>query len=388
MSTTTSERALPLLLFFFLPGFAGVSPPAMEAQPLTERTTNLEGAWVTSPWNLNFNFAHRFQVVGGGEDSSIGDLFRDGKIVNYPTFDLALGLPGSLMAGVDYSSNSLVGPGPNEWQPYLKYRPVSDLGPAHLSLGVTGAWNGNVQSADGEIAVDVRPGPLVVSSTLRGFSEASRDGDAALAVGGGLALRVNRYVTLAGDAVELVAGADGDVAWSGSVNVGIPFTPHTLSVQATNISSGTLQGGAAGVDAVYWGFEFTVPFSGFARWGKIVKPGEAEEAAAPGPPPSTAPGARAGRPGSVEGAEVVEVEIGEFEFGPGEMRIPVGTTVRWVNKDPVGHTTAGREGEWRSPLLGPSESYEFTFTTPGRYDYFCTLHPYMEGVLVVTERRP
>lgn len=379
---------------------AATTPATGYAQPLTERTTNMEGSWVTSPWNLHFQFAHRFQVVG--QDADVSDIFRDGSLVNYPTFDVALGLPGSLMAGFDYSSNSLVGSGPNEWQPYLKLRPVSDAGPTRASVGITAAWNGNAGSVDGAVAAEVRPGPLVLMAELRGFSEPYDDAESALAAAAGVGLRLNRYVTVAGDVADLVAGPQGDAAWSASVNVGIPYTPHTFSLQATNVTSGTLEGASVGTDAVYWGFEFTVPFSGFARWGEILSPSEARERGGaptrPGPAAPAEAGEAAGaggevgaegavgRPGRIEGAPVVEVEMADFAFERDTLRIPAGTTVRWVNADPAAHSVAG-EGDrwWSSPRLGPSESYQFTFTTPGTYPYYCPLHPFMTAVVVVED---
>jgi len=139
---------------------------------------------------------------------------------------------------------------------------------------------------------------------------------------------------------------------------------------ATNVTSGTLQGVSTGIRGqVFWGFEFTVPFSGFARWGKIFKPDELKET------PPTAAGER----------RVVEVEIQSIAFRQETLEIPVGTTVRWVNKDPVAHTSTSDEGLWESPLLGPGETFEFTFDTPGEFPYHCVPHPFMKASVVVTD---
>jgi hypothetical protein len=70
--------------------------PAANAQPLTHRTPNMEGTWVTAPWNLHFQFKHRFRVTG--DDSDVIDLFDDGLLDNSPTFSLSLRLP--FMRGV------------------------------------------------------------------------------------------------------------------------------------------------------------------------------------------------------------------------------------------------------------------------------------------------
>ena len=373
----SDARAAVLLLGALL-----AAPTAATTQPLTERTPNLSGAWVSSPGTLNFQFAHRFEVVG--DDADISDIFGgDGKIVNYPTFDLSLGLFEGAMAGFRYSTNS---PGAgliNEWQPYVKYAPLRGVGDGLFSLSVLAAWNGANQSVDGELAAETHAGPLLLSGVVRGFSDIYDlpDGvdDEALALAGGIGIKLNRYVMLAADVADLVAGPEGDAAWSAGLNLGIPFTPHTLSIMATNVTSGTLAGVSAGSGtfvpegvraSVFWGFEFTVPFSGFARWGKIFNPDELRSPEA----------AR-----DLSGKRVVEVEISRLAFRDKEIRIPVGTTVRWVNKDPVGHTATSDDGGWGSALIGPGETWEYTFDTAGEFPYHCIPHPFMKGVVVVED---
>jgi plastocyanin len=371
---------LPARVAVLLVGALLNAPSAGAAQPLTERTPNLSGAWVSSPGTLNFQFAHRFEMAG--DDADISDIFGgDGKIVNYPTFDLSLGLFEGAMAGFRYSSNS---PGArliNEWQPYVKYAPVRGIGEGLFSLAVTGAWNGANQSVDGELAAETRVGPLLLSGAVRGFSDIYDlpDGvdDEALALAGGIGIKVNRYVTLAADIADLVAGPEGDVAWSAGLNLGIPFTPHTLSIMATNVTSGTLAGVSAGSGtfvpegfgaSIFWGFEFTVPFSGFARWGEIFDPDELRSL-------QTLQDA--------QGKRVVEVKISQLAFRDKEIRIPAATTVRWVNKDPVGHTATSDDGGWGSALIGPGETWEHTFDAVGEFPYHCIPHPFMKGVVVV-----
>ncbi len=363
---------------------AGGSPavPAI-AQPLTERTPNLAGTWVSSPLTLNFQFAHRFETVGS--DADIGDLFGDAKVVNYPTFDLSLGLFEGAMAGVRYSSNSLIASGqPNEWQPYLKYAPLRAAGRGRVSVSVLGAWNGANESLDGELAAQTQLGPVLFSGAVRGYTNlydlSEEESGEALALAGGLGVKVNRYVTLAGDVGGVVAGGElagekPDAAWSAGLHIGIPFTPHTFSIMATNVTSGTLQG-VSGVPAglpsnVYWGFEFTVPFSGFARWGRIFKPEET--------------GSPEARQAAAAGRAVVEIEISQLAFQTKDLEIPVGTTVRWVNKDPIAHTSTDDDGTWESPLLGPGETYEYTFDEVGEYAYHCVPHPFMTAKVVVKE---
>jgi amicyanin len=78
----------------------------------------------------------------------------------------------------------------------------------------------------------------------------------------------------------------------------------------------------------------------------------------------------------------VAVKIGNFTFGPQELKVKVGTTVTWTNEDDIPHTIAS-PNNFRSKALDTDGTYAFTFTTPGTYQYFCSLHPHMTGTIVV-----
>ena len=82
------------------------------------------------------------------------------------------------------------------------------------------------------------------------------------------------------------------------------------------------------------------------------------------------------------GAEPVTIEIRGFAFGDGQtLTVPVGTTVVWVNRDSVPHTVTG--GPLDSPVLNTGDTFTFTFTEPGTYEYICKLHPSMRHTIVV-----
>src|SRR5690606_23410278 len=71
-------------------------------------------------------------------------------------------------------------------------------------------------------------------------------------------------------------------------------------------------------------------------------------------------------------------------FGyPYELAVATGSTVRWVNLDAVPHDVVAYDGSWASVLLGQGEAYSRTFSTPGRYAYTCSIHPYMQAAVVV-----
>ncbi|TES85402.1 hypothetical protein E3J95_04500 [Candidatus Aerophobetes bacterium] len=81
------------------------------------------------------------------------------------------------------------------------------------------------------------------------------------------------------------------------------------------------------------------------------------------------------------------VEIKGFSFGPDKITVEVGGTVTWINEDPARHTVTSRDKVFSSGALGRGDSYSFTFTEPGTYDYYCEFHPSMRGTVVVTLAR-
>jgi len=81
-------------------------------------------------------------------------------------------------------------------------------------------------------------------------------------------------------------------------------------------------------------------------------------------------------------AEDVAVKIGNFTFGPQEVKVKAGTTITWTNEDDIPHTVVS-PNNFRSKVLDTDGTYTFTFTTPGTYKYFCSLHPHMTGTIVV-----
>ena len=85
---------------------------------------------------------------------------------------------------------------------------------------------------------------------------------------------------------------------------------------------------------------------------------------------------------SIAHAGETKVTIDNFTFNPQVVTVKAGTTVTWTNQDDIPHTVAGPPA-FRSKALDTEQSYTFTFTTPGTYKYFCSLHPHMTGTIVV-----
>jgi plastocyanin len=78
------------------------------------------------------------------------------------------------------------------------------------------------------------------------------------------------------------------------------------------------------------------------------------------------------------------VTIDNFTFSPAELTVAKGTTVTWVNHDDIPHTVVNTDKAFRSKALDTDDSYSFTFTSEGTFNYFCGLHPHMVGKIIVT----
>jgi amicyanin len=86
-------------------------------------------------------------------------------------------------------------------------------------------------------------------------------------------------------------------------------------------------------------------------------------------------------PGAAHAGQL-EVKIDNFTFGPQKLTVKVGDTVTWTNEDDIPHTVVST-GHFRSKALDTEDKYSFTFTAPGTFEYFCGLHPHMQGSIVV-----
>ena len=81
-------------------------------------------------------------------------------------------------------------------------------------------------------------------------------------------------------------------------------------------------------------------------------------------------------------ADATAVKIANFTFGPQELKVKVGTTVTWTNEDDIPHTVVS-PNNFRSKALDTNDTFSFTFSKPGTYRYFCSLHPHMTATVVV-----
>lgn len=76
-------------------------------------------------------------------------------------------------------------------------------------------------------------------------------------------------------------------------------------------------------------------------------------------------------------------------YDPSPANVAVGTTVTWTNNDATLHTAtsgtpdSGPSGEFDSSYLAKGKTFQHTFDKAGTFDYYCTLHPFMVGQVVV-----
>jgi plastocyanin len=108
--------------------------------------------------------------------------------------------------------------------------------------------------------------------------------------------------------------------------------------------------------------------------------------------PSTMPGMTMSAPASGQGAAAAPVSgnavaIKNFAFSPTALKVKVGTKVTWTNEDTDAHTVTSlnNAGPLSSAALSTGQSYSYTFTKPGTYNYQCTIHPFMTASVTVTQ---
>ncbi len=74
------------------------------------------------------------------------------------------------------------------------------------------------------------------------------------------------------------------------------------------------------------------------------------------------------------GAGTVQVLAKDVKFAPLQVEVTAGTTVVWVNKDPMAHTVTADDGSYDSGLFDQGESWSHRYDEPGVYHYYCTPH--------------
>lgn len=344
------RAACMALIVTALPAFAG-------AQSLLERPPNMGGAWVAPSGVIQFNFMHRFNASPSPQR----------KVTNVPTFLLAAGLPARTMLGVRYATSSQVAPDyPNEWEFFGRVLPVSQQNGGPVDLALHAGYNNAATSVDGEVTVSRSFGRLRLLGAARGMSNAYHTDESRFAVAGGALIQLTSSIALAGDVATLLDAEDEeDVAWSAGVHFQLPYTPHTISLHASNVNSTTIQGATVGSGDTRYGFEFTIPFTLSRYFGR-----------------RSASGQGAG-PAVQASGDTVRVIMQNLAYQTPNLEIRPGTTVIWENRDAVPHTVTSNDGAFDSGLIEAGRSWSRTFTQTGTFAYHCTPHPFMTATVTV-----
>ena len=106
--------------------------------------------------------------------------------------------------------------------------------------------------------------------------------------------------------------------------------------------------------------------------------GTSSTSAASGGPTIGAAGVRLGTPA------VHVAATDQLQFSPSTQTLHVGDIVEWMNTGTVEHTVTFDSQPYLSdPTLQPGATWEIKLTQAGTYPYRCTIHPGMNGTLVV-----
>jgi len=347
-------------------------PHAAPSQSVVQRTPNLSNGWTPVRGVVQLNFTHRFDM----SDAPLR------KITNTPTFQVATGVAGPLAVGFTYGSNSdLVAAYPNEWESFARLSPLSQDDGAPVDASLQAGWNVAAESFDAELSMARTFGPLRLLGVGRAFHHAFYEDGSRYAIAGGASLRVLPRLTFAGDYATLVDRQEPErPAWGAGLQLSIPATPHSLSLHAGNVGTGTMEGGSRG-SGTRWGFEYTVPIT-IRRYA----PQQSTDHGAAGRQPEVSTEGIAA-PITATGDTVV-ITIRDFRFVREKITIDAGDVVVWRNADPVEHVMRGDRLSFESPAVPAGGEWAHRFSRPATYTYHCLPHPFMKAEIRVREPKP
>jgi plastocyanin len=356
MGRTDQLFPIPTLLLGLL-ALAGSAPVAgqsgLESPPWSAQV------WTGVPWSLDLAVG---PLLGRVEDDGISGRSAD------PSLRVALTLPARLLAEVRYAPQPLELDGQDEVEGAIR---AAFLGQDHgrwVDLGLEARFGTASAAAAASITAARWIGQLRLLATARALSP----GHGEIRPTGGLAAVWHPAAGRAGVALAASLDAfldrqpDESPAWNAALQLGIPHTPHTLSLMATNAGT-SLLGRTAGVDRTRLGIQVT----GHVPLGRILGLYVDRETARDA--------VRADR----HATPAAVVHIRDYRYAPARIEIDAGGVVEWVNHDRVVHTATADDGAWNSGAIPTGERWRAAFNEPGIYPYYCGPHPYMRGVVVV-----
>jgi len=82
-------------------------------------------------------------------------------------------------------------------------------------------------------------------------------------------------------------------------------------------------------------------------------------------------------------APIVDIDIAKFAYGPKEITVAPGTKIVWTNHDETPHTVTSNDKSFASKGMDTDDKFEHVFASEGDFNYICTVHPFMTGVVHV-----
>ena len=101
--------------------------------------------------------------------------------------------------------------------------------------------------------------------------------------------------------------------------------------------------------------------------------GDDGDAAAPAGGSTAAPGSQAAD----------KVQIVDFDFKPGDVKVKAGTEVTWTNEDGFAHTVTADDRSFDSKNMDKDAVFKHRFDEAGTFKYFCEIHNSMTGSVTV-----
>jgi plastocyanin len=81
--------------------------------------------------------------------------------------------------------------------------------------------------------------------------------------------------------------------------------------------------------------------------------------------------------------KVIHVTIDNFKFTPTNVVVSPDTRIIWTNHDSDPHTVDSVKKGWTSSAVDPGNTFARVFKTTGSFAYFCSIHPFMHGSVIV-----
>jgi plastocyanin len=168
--------------------------------------------------------------------------------------------------------------------------------------------------------------------------------------------------------------------------------PSLRNVTAATNATTTTTGGANATTTTTGGANATTTTTGGANATTTTTTGGAPMSnATTGITGNTTETGATGGEGGGTGVSIVpgSASLTTDAYAPNPIQVGVGDTVTWTNDDAQPHTATSGEnatpdGRFDSSIMAPGATFDFTFTEPGEYPYFCLLHPNMVGTVSVS----